>query len=513
MRFIGRREGVAPRAARADGLGGGDDRRQRRASRSSWPSTTAGARRSSTPRATLHGRRRGGVPRSYLYAPEMHDPDLIIRTSGEQRLSNYLLWQSAYSELHFTDVLWPDFSRADLEAALAELRRARAPLRGPLMASRPPAARRAPRRAAAPTWSARILVAIPAIAFAVVIICFGGAMFALGVARARPGLPARAVRDARAGAPGAAGGVRSACSGWWSPRALGDDSSVLLALVAFLPVLFLLTAGEPERERIIAQPGGDHARRLLDRPRRSPTRSLLRGLDHGGALVVMVLLGTFVGDTGAYLGGRAFGTPPARAARSRRTRRARAWSSGCVVGIARRSGTRAAPTTATGSPAPTACCSGVAVAIAAPLGDLFESLIKRDVGTKDTGAPVRRPRRRAGPPRRRAVRARRRLLRLAGAAEHETDDEEKRDRQMIELLNELRVALPGVQILFAFLLTVPFTQRFPQLTGVPARRLLRHAGRRHALRRVPDRADRRRTALRFHQSRAHVADRVREPAA
>jgi undecaprenyl diphosphate synthase len=58
--------------------------------------------------------------RAHLYAPEMHDPDLIIRTSGEQRLSNYLLWQSAYSELHFTDVLWPDFSRADLEYALAE---------------------------------------------------------------------------------------------------------------------------------------------------------------------------------------------------------------------------------------------------------------------------------------------------------------------------------------------------------------------------------------------------------
>ena len=53
-----------------------------------------------------------------LYAPEMHDPELVIRTSGEQRLSNYLLWQSAYSELHFTDVLWPDFSREDLEAAL-----------------------------------------------------------------------------------------------------------------------------------------------------------------------------------------------------------------------------------------------------------------------------------------------------------------------------------------------------------------------------------------------------------
>ena len=58
--------------------------------------------------------------RAHLYAPEMHDPDLVIRTSGEQRLSNYLLWQSAYAELHFTDVLWPDFSRADLEVALAQ---------------------------------------------------------------------------------------------------------------------------------------------------------------------------------------------------------------------------------------------------------------------------------------------------------------------------------------------------------------------------------------------------------
>jgi undecaprenyl diphosphate synthase len=55
-----------------------------------------------------------------LYAPEMHDPDLVIRTSGERRLSNYLLWQSAYSELVFRDELWPDFSREAFEAALAE---------------------------------------------------------------------------------------------------------------------------------------------------------------------------------------------------------------------------------------------------------------------------------------------------------------------------------------------------------------------------------------------------------
>jgi undecaprenyl diphosphate synthase len=55
-----------------------------------------------------------------LYAPEMHDPDLLIRTSGEKRLSNYLLWQCAYSELVFSDKLWPDFDKEDLAAALEE---------------------------------------------------------------------------------------------------------------------------------------------------------------------------------------------------------------------------------------------------------------------------------------------------------------------------------------------------------------------------------------------------------
>jgi undecaprenyl diphosphate synthase len=58
--------------------------------------------------------------RTHLYAPDMHDPDLIIRTSGEQRISNYLLWQGAYAELVFRDELWPDFSREALEASLAD---------------------------------------------------------------------------------------------------------------------------------------------------------------------------------------------------------------------------------------------------------------------------------------------------------------------------------------------------------------------------------------------------------
>ena len=58
--------------------------------------------------------------KQFLYAPEMSDPDLLIRTSGEIRTSNFLLWQCAYSELVFTDTLWPDFSEADLQAALDE---------------------------------------------------------------------------------------------------------------------------------------------------------------------------------------------------------------------------------------------------------------------------------------------------------------------------------------------------------------------------------------------------------
>ncbi len=56
----------------------------------------------------------------HLYDPEMPEPDLVVRTSGEYRISNFLLWELAYSELVFTDVLWPDFRRGDLFAAIAE---------------------------------------------------------------------------------------------------------------------------------------------------------------------------------------------------------------------------------------------------------------------------------------------------------------------------------------------------------------------------------------------------------
>jgi undecaprenyl diphosphate synthase len=59
----------------------------------------------------------------YLYSPNIPDPDLVIRTAGESRLSNFLIWQAAYSEFYFTPVLWPDFGLKDVEEALSEYKR------------------------------------------------------------------------------------------------------------------------------------------------------------------------------------------------------------------------------------------------------------------------------------------------------------------------------------------------------------------------------------------------------
>ena len=60
------------------------------------------------------------VMRQYLYLPDVPDPDLLIRTSGELRMSNFWLWQGSYSEYYFTDKYWPDFDKADIEKAIAD---------------------------------------------------------------------------------------------------------------------------------------------------------------------------------------------------------------------------------------------------------------------------------------------------------------------------------------------------------------------------------------------------------
>jgi undecaprenyl diphosphate synthase len=118
MRFIGRREGISDELIQ----------------RMDWAeSTTAANERITLYVAFNYGGRaeildaaaayEGGGEEEFqrrLYAPEMHDPDLLIRTSGEQRISNYLLWQCAYSEFVFRDELWPDFTREAFEATLEE---------------------------------------------------------------------------------------------------------------------------------------------------------------------------------------------------------------------------------------------------------------------------------------------------------------------------------------------------------------------------------------------------------
>jgi undecaprenyl diphosphate synthase len=118
MRFIGRREGVDSRLVElmewAEGETAANDRI------TLFVAFNYGGRAEILDAARSFEGDSEDEFRRHLYAPEMHDPDLLIRTSGEQRLSNYLLWQCAYAELVFRDELWPDFDRGTLEACLEE---------------------------------------------------------------------------------------------------------------------------------------------------------------------------------------------------------------------------------------------------------------------------------------------------------------------------------------------------------------------------------------------------------
>ena len=96
---------------------------------SMWPSTTPRSRRSWTPctptrpRARTCGELDEAGLAAYLYTAGLPDPDLLIRTGGDQRVSNFLLWQAAYAELYFCDCFWPDFGPAELDAAIDEFGR------------------------------------------------------------------------------------------------------------------------------------------------------------------------------------------------------------------------------------------------------------------------------------------------------------------------------------------------------------------------------------------------------
>jgi undecaprenyl diphosphate synthase len=118
MRFIGRRDGVPPsllaKMEWAEGMTAGNERL------TLFIAFNYGGRAEILDAAARFD---GGSEEDFarlLYAPDMHEPDLLIRTSGEERISNFLLWQCAYSELVFRDELWPDFDRAAFEASLDE---------------------------------------------------------------------------------------------------------------------------------------------------------------------------------------------------------------------------------------------------------------------------------------------------------------------------------------------------------------------------------------------------------
>jgi undecaprenyl diphosphate synthase len=118
MRFVGRREGLDEELTRrmdwAEELTGGNDRI------TLFVAFNYGGRAEIVDAARTFTGETEEEFRRHLYAPDMHDPDLLIRTSGELRISNYLLWQVAYSEFVFRDELWPDFSREAFEASLDE---------------------------------------------------------------------------------------------------------------------------------------------------------------------------------------------------------------------------------------------------------------------------------------------------------------------------------------------------------------------------------------------------------
>jgi len=241
---------------------------------------------------------------------------------------------------------------------------------------------REPRKTGTSDLVPRILVAIPAIAFAIFIIWQGGWVFAAGIGalalvcvheltvmleRARP------VRLA----------AMLAVIGLLVAGTIGDERQVMLALVASIPVVFALAVLMPQRERITASIaatlliivwiglGVAHA-------------AMLRGLEHGVDLVVMVLLGTFFGDTFAYLGGRLIGRRKLAPLISPN----KTWE-GLLCGIV--AGTLIAwywtrTSDVEWISGTDALLLGLAIVIAAPIGDLFESLIKRDMGTKDTGS-------------------------------------------------------------------------------------------------------------------------------
>jgi phosphatidate cytidylyltransferase len=246
--------------------------------------------------------------------------------------------------------------------------------------SRSRSRRRRPRRGSSDLF-ARVLVALPAIAFAIFIIASGGWIFTAGAVLLglvclhelfRMYEPLRPVKLAGF----------AALIGLGVAAQLGDERQVLLASVAFLPLMFLLAIAMPLREGATVTLGLTLTTFGVFWIGMAIAHAvLLRGTPHGDGIIIDILVGTFIGDTGAYLGGRSFGT---------RRLAPRISPNKTVEGLAIGFVTALVATWCAGLyqdwlSGGEALLLGVAVGLAAPLGDLFESQVKRDSGVKDTG--------------------------------------------------------------------------------------------------------------------------------
>jgi phosphatidate cytidylyltransferase len=225
-----------------------------------------------------------------------------------------------------------------------------------------------------------VLAAIPAVAFAIFIVAYGGLVFAIGVIFLGLVCLTELYRIMGRVHPVNAAGIL-AMAGLVLAAHYGDQYQILLVLVATFPVVYFLSFFRPRFEHVswaiavtlfgVLWVGLALAHAVL-----------LRDLPHGGALLVDVLVGTFVGDTAAYFGGRAWGRRPlAPNVSPNKT------LEGALCGIV--GGTLAfwlfAIAYQDWFAGPDALLIGFCVALAAPLGDLFESLVKRDLQVKDTG--------------------------------------------------------------------------------------------------------------------------------
>ena len=302
-----------------------------------------------------------------LYAPELGDVDLLIRTSGELRISNFLLWEAAYAELVFTDTLWPDFDVVRSARGRRRLRGAPAGASGPVPRREPVrvADRRGGRAAAARPRDrlARGLVALRP----------RSRRRAPGAARALRDLP-RPQADRARPATRASSSRSSAPS---SGARRGCSPGILATLPAALLVFFVSSARQSAVAGFamtllgVGWVGGGLAYLVL-----------LRDIPADGRLLIYTtLLTVFADDTAAFFVGRTIGRHRLAPAISP----GKSWEG--FVG-----GTVAAVAVAffalyeqdvvtTGE----SLVLGLAIALAATLGDLFESAVKRDLGVKDSG--------------------------------------------------------------------------------------------------------------------------------